>query len=214
MVPVAALVDDSLGLQAYMRIDALHRCCTKATTITGAAVTRRPGAHCERFYAAVKAMPAVAGVALTAVTLQNFRETMAENMNLQIFINVMFAGVIAFGVVYNSARVSLSERSASWRACACWASRAARSRSSCSASWPCSPLAGAAGRRGHRLRARRSSSCWRFNNEMYRLSFVVAAGDDRVGVSDRHRAPRFISGLVVRRRLDRLDLVGVLKTRE
>ena len=36
---------------------------------------------------------------------------MAENMNLTIFINVIFAGIIAFGVVYNSARVSLSERS-------------------------------------------------------------------------------------------------------
>ena len=38
---------------------------------------------------------------------------MAQNMNLQIFLNVMFAGVIAFGVVYNSARVSLSDRA--WR---------------------------------------------------------------------------------------------------
>ena len=36
---------------------------------------------------------------------------MAENMNLQIFFNVIFAGIIAFGVVYNAARVSLSERS-------------------------------------------------------------------------------------------------------
>ena len=44
------------------------------------------------------------------------------------FINLIFAGVIAFGVVYNSARVSLSERCASWRACACSASRARRSR--------------------------------------------------------------------------------------
>ena len=36
---------------------------------------------------------------------------MAANMKLTIFINVLFAGVIAFGVVYNTARVSLSERS-------------------------------------------------------------------------------------------------------
>ena len=64
-----------------------------------------------RFYRDVKAMPAVAGVALREMTLKNFRETMAETMNLQIFFNVLFAGVIAFGVVYNSARVSLSERS-------------------------------------------------------------------------------------------------------
>ena len=77
--------------------------------ITGAAVTLDPAAI-GRFYAAVKTLPAIAGVALTAVTLQNFRDTMAENMYLQIFLNVMFAGIIAFGVVYNSARVSLSER--------------------------------------------------------------------------------------------------------
>src|SRR6187401_3099182 len=65
----------------------------------------------DRFNIAVKTMPAVAGVALREVTLRNSRETMAETMNLQIFLNVLFSGVIAFGVVYNSARVSLSERS-------------------------------------------------------------------------------------------------------
>ena len=49
---------------------------------------------------------------------------------------------------------------------------------------------------------------------MYRLSFTARAGDHRLVVSDRDRAPSLISGLIVRRRLDRLDLVGVLKTRE
>lgn len=49
-------------------------------------------------------------VSLRHVVLKNFRDTMPQHMNLQIFLNVMFAGVIAFGVVYNSARVSLSER--------------------------------------------------------------------------------------------------------
>ena len=108
-VPVVTLVDDSVGLQAYMRIDALRAMLHEGGVITGAAVTLDPAAI-GRFYTAVKALPAIAGVALTAVTLQNFRETMAENMYLQIFLNVMFAGIIAFGVVYNSARVSLSER--------------------------------------------------------------------------------------------------------
>jgi len=32
-------------------------------------------------------------------------------MSLSIFLNLIFAGIIAFGVVYNAARVSLSERS-------------------------------------------------------------------------------------------------------
>src|SRR6476661_7075121 len=93
-----------------MRIDALRAMLREGDVITGASVTLDPDAT-GRFYAAVKAQPAIAGVSLTAVTLQNFRDTMAENMYLQIFLNVMFAGVIAFGVVYNSARVSLSERS-------------------------------------------------------------------------------------------------------
>ena len=61
-------------------------------------------------YSLSSALPAIAGVALRDVMLQNFRETMAASMNLQIFFNVLFAGIIAFGVVYNSARVSLSER--------------------------------------------------------------------------------------------------------
>ena len=34
-----------------------------------------------------------------------------------------------------------------------------------------------------------------FNNEVYRLSFVVVAGDDRVVVSGRHRGGRVVSGL-------------------
>ena len=109
VVAVVALVDDSLGLQAYMRMDALHRLMGEGDAISSAALTVDPAAL-DRFYLDVKAMPAVAGVALTALTLQNFRETMAENMNLTIFINVIFAAIIAFGVVYNSARVSLSER--------------------------------------------------------------------------------------------------------
>ena len=56
-------------------------------------------------------MPAVAGAGFKRAVLQSFRDTMAANMNLSILINLIFAGVIAFGVVYNAARVSLSERS-------------------------------------------------------------------------------------------------------
>ena len=92
-VPVAALVDDSMGLQAYMRhrrpaaADARRR-----TVITGAAVTLDPAAT-DRFYAdgegACRPSPAWR---CATVTLQNFRDTMAENMNLQIFFNVLFAG--------------------------------------------------------------------------------------------------------------------------
>src|SRR5262249_47591895 len=61
-VPVAQLVDDSMGLQAYMRLDALNRLVREGTTISGATMTVDP-AQRARFYQSVKAMPAVAGVA-------------------------------------------------------------------------------------------------------------------------------------------------------
>ena len=61
--------------------------------------------------AELKATPAVAGAGFKRAVLQSFRDVMAANMSLRIFINLIFASIIAFGVVYNAARVSLSERS-------------------------------------------------------------------------------------------------------
>jgi putative ABC transport system permease protein len=137
---------------------------------------------------------------------------MAQNMNLQIFLNVMFAGVIAFGVVYNSARVSLSERErelASLRVLGF--TRAEISLILLGelaivtvAALPVGALIGC---------GLGTLIMLIFNNEVYRLSFTVSAAT---------LAWSFLiiiiaaigSGLAVRRRLDRLDLVGVLKTRE
>ncbi|MGE4057145.1 MAG: FtsX-like permease family protein, partial [Vicinamibacterales bacterium] len=85
-VPVAALIDDAMGLQAFMHIDALHRLMREGDVVTGAVVTI-DSAQIERFYRDVKAMPVIAGVGLREVMLQNFRETMAETMNLSIFLN-------------------------------------------------------------------------------------------------------------------------------
>lgn len=210
-VPVVSLVDDSVGLQAYMRIEALRAMLHEGGVITGAAVTLDPAAI-GRFYTAVKALPAVAGVALTAVTLKNFRDTMAENMYLQIFLNVMFAGIIAFGVVYNSARVSLSERErelASLRVLGFTRGEISLILLGELAvltllALPVGALIGYV--LGHVIMTA-------FNNEVYRLSFVASpptiAWSFLVVI-----AAALVSGLLVRRRLDHLDLVAVLKTRE
>jgi putative ABC transport system permease protein len=179
--------------------------------ITGASVTLDPAAI-DRFYTAVKDLPAIAGVALTAVTLRNFRETMAENMYLQIFLNVMFAGIIAFGVVYNSARVSLSERErelASLRVLGF--TRGEISLILLGELAVLTVVALPAGAViGYVLGAIIMTA---FNNEVYRLSFVASPATIAwsflvvIGAA-------VVSGLLVRRRLDRLDLVAVLKTRE
>jgi putative ABC transport system permease protein len=210
-VEVSALVDDSLGLQAYMQLGALRRLLREGDAITGAALTVDPAAL-ERFYADVKTMPAVAGVALREMTIRNFRETMAETMNLSIFFNVLFAAVIAFGVVYNAARVSLSERSrelASLRVLGF--TRAEISLILLGELALLTVLALPVGGVIGYLLGRLIMSG--FNNEIYRLSFVVApatiAWSFLIVIS-----AAFISGLLVRRKLDRLDLIGVLKTRE
>jgi putative ABC transport system permease protein len=52
-----------------------------------------------------------------------------------------------------------------------------------------------------------------FNNEIYRLSFTVSAATIAWSFLI-VIAAALLSGLVVRRRLDHLDLVAVLKTRE
>jgi putative ABC transport system permease protein len=210
-LPVAGLVDDSLGLQAYMRLDAVHSLLREGETITGAALTLDP-AETEHFYRDVKMMPAIAGVALREMSLQNFRETMAENMNLTIFINVIFAGIIAFGVVYNSARVSLSERSrelASLRVLGF--TRAEISLILLGELALLTVLALPVGALiGYLFGLMIMSG---FNNEIYRLSYRVSASSAAWSFLT-IIAAAILSGLVVRRKLDRLDLVGVLKTRE
>lgn len=166
----------------------------------------------ETFYSTVKVMPAVAGVSLREMLVRNFRETLAETMNLQIFFNIMFSAVIAFGVVYNSARVSLSERShelASLRVLGF--TRAEISLILLGELATLTLVALPVGALiGYLLGQLIMSG---FNNEMYRLSFVVSpstiAWAFLVVI-----AAAGLSGLIVRRRLDQLDLVAVLKRRE
>jgi putative ABC transport system permease protein len=208
---VAALIDDTLGLQAYMRLDAVTRMMREGGSVSGAAVTVDPAAL-QKFYSEVKLMPAVAGVALRELTLQNFRETMAENMNISIFVNVAFAAIIAFGVVYNSARVSLSERSrelASLRVLGF--TRAEISLILLGELAVITLLALPVGALlGYVLG---QLIMLGFNNEIYRLSFVVAPATVAWAFLIVIAAAS-VSGLLVRRRLDHLDLVAVLKTRE
>jgi putative ABC transport system permease protein len=210
-VTVAGMVDDTLGLQAYMQLDALHRLLGEADVVSGAALTIDE-AQRGRFYAAVKTMPAIAGVAMRDEALQNFRDTMAEHMNLSIFINVLFAVVIAFGVVYNSARVSLSERSrelASLRVLGF--TRAEISlillAEIAILTIVALPIGVGIGYLFGQLIMRE------FTNEVYRLSFVVAPATIAWAWLT-VIAATVLSGLLVRRRLDQLDLIAVLKTPE
>ncbi len=210
-IPVATLVDDSMGLQAYMDIGTLRRLLHEGGTLSGAAMMV-DGGQVDALNARVKLLPAVAGVALRAATLRNFRETMAEHMNLMIFFNVFFAGVIAFGVVYNSARVSLSERSrelASLRVLGF-----TRGEIALILLGELAILAGVSLPLGALIGYGLGQFIMTiFTNEVYRLPFSVTPQTVAwtfltvIGAT-------MVSAAAVRRQLDRLDLVAVLKSRE
>ena len=98
---------------ARRRTWTLRRCsasCGKAPTMSGASLLVDKG-NPDELYRRIKATPAIAGVSSKRAAIDNFRNTIAQNMNVMIFFNVLFSSVIAFGVVYNAARISLSERS-------------------------------------------------------------------------------------------------------
>jgi putative ABC transport system permease protein len=146
------------------------------------------------------------------VVVQNFRDTLAKHTNLSLFMIVAFAGVIAFGVVYNAARVSLSERSrelASLRVLGF--TRAEISTILLGelavltmASLPVGMLIG---------KGLLALVVQTFQSELYRFPIVTSAQVTAVAALTVTFAA-LVSGLVVRRRLDRLDLVAVLKIRE
>ena len=210
-VRVAGLVDDMFGIAAYMEMSALHRLVREDATLSGAALLIDPLRE-DELSATLKRVPAVGAVASKRVVLENFKETMAENMGVMLTFNVLFAGVIAFGVVYNAARVSLSERSrelASLRVLGFTRGEISLVLLGELAILTLAALpAGAA--IGHSLTLLLVQS---FESEMYRFP-LVGSTRTMAWAALTVITASFLSGLVVRRRLDRLYLVGVLKLRE
>lgn len=210
-VVVEGLVDDTLGTSAFMEMSALHRLLREDALVSGAALVIDTAQE-RQLTSALKAVPAVAGVASKRVVLENFRQMMDENMGVMLTFNILFAGVIAFGVVYNAARVSLSERSrelASLRVLGF--TRAEISvilLGELAVLTMCALPFGAL--IGHWLTSLLVGS---IESEMFRFPLVFDLQAVAVSALTVTGASG-ISGLLVRRRLDHLDLVGVLKLRE
>ena len=208
---VAALVDEYMGTSVYMEISALQRLMREGPTVSGAVLLVDKGDP-DALYRRIKATPAVAGVGSKRAAIDNFRDTIAQNLNVMIFFNVLFSGVIAFGVVYNAARISLSERSrelASLRVLGF--TRAEISLILLGELGGILLVAVPAGMLlGYALAA---LVVMAFDTELFRLPLVVSARTFAFAAATTIAAA-LISGLVVRRQLDRLDLVAVLKTRE
>ena len=109
-LPLVGLAEDLAGLNAYLAMPAMNRLLGEGDFITGASFTVDSAKRVE-FLRALKAVPRVGWVAIKESLRKNFEQTTAASINLIQTIYLVFATVVAFGVVYNNARISLAERS-------------------------------------------------------------------------------------------------------
>ena len=107
---VAALANQFIGLSASMDINALNRLLREGNSVSGAYLTVDP-LYLHQIYKELIQAPRVAGTVVLKDEVKNFYESQAEAFLFFIFIATLLAGSIAFGVIYNSARIALSERS-------------------------------------------------------------------------------------------------------
>ena len=109
-VVVAGTVTDFTGLAAYMEIDALRTLLREGGTVSGAHLKVDP-ARWDDLLAAVKESPRIGNVAITREARTSFDKTTGQMMGTIQAIYFSFAVIVAFGVIYNGARIALSERS-------------------------------------------------------------------------------------------------------
>ncbi|MFZ1990974.1 MAG: FtsX-like permease family protein [Alphaproteobacteria bacterium] len=106
---VSAVVEEYIGSAAYMSRAAVNRLMDEGPVMSGALLRIRLD-DLDRFYKAVKDLPAVATVTLQSIALQMFRETIRTSQETIMVIYRIIGAAIAAGVVYNSVRIALSER--------------------------------------------------------------------------------------------------------
>lgn len=109
-IPVSGITQEFIGLGAFMNIYQLNKALDSTPKITGASLLVDQN-HSALLYKELKAIPAIIGLNITSVLRQIFEDIMAENLLKMVATNVMFASFISFGIIYNTARITISERS-------------------------------------------------------------------------------------------------------
>ncbi|HMO15487.1 MAG TPA: FtsX-like permease family protein [Pirellulaceae bacterium] len=210
-LPVAAIIREFSGTNAYMNLEALNRWMGEGPLASGVFV-KSDEAKRPEFYAKVKETPRIAGITDKTAMLQSFERTIAENLLVMRGFNILFAAVIAFGVVYNATRISLSEQSrdlATLRVIGF-------TRYEVSAillgelaiitavALPVGCLIGY---------VFAAVATLGLDTELYRIPLVISPQTYANAIATVIVAT-IVSGLIVRRKIDELDLVSVLKTKD
>lgn len=210
-VVITGFIDEMIGYSAYMDIHALHQVLAESPKLSGARLLVDPDQR-DTLYHHIKTLPKVAGATLRTSAYDIFNDTTAKMQLVSTGIMALFAAIIAVGVVYNSARVILAERSrelASLRVIGFTRTEvstillgelAAQIILAIPIGWAWGYGLAAA------LIAGLSSEMFRFPLIIQPKTYAFAA---LVILTS-----GFITAFVVRRKLDQLDLVAVLKTRE
>jgi putative ABC transport system permease protein len=210
-VPVVALVKLYLGVMGYMDVKALNRLMKEGDAVSGVYLTA-DAQYQEKLYRSFVNMPRVSGTIVRKNEIRNFYDVQAKGMLFFTFIATLMAGSISIGVVYNNARIALSERSRELSSLRVLG----YTRGEISyillgelglitlAAIPLGFLVGYA-LCGY-IAAVLQSDLFRIPLVIEMKTFALAAAVVLASAS--------ISGLIVRHKLDHLDLVEVLKTRE
>ena len=210
-VTVNGLIDDFMGLGAYMDITALNRLMREGDVISGVKLTT-DGTRTSALFRALRDRPVVGSVISKKTAIDNLKKMIDEHLMVSITVNVLFAAIIAFGIIYNSARISLSERAhelASLRVLGL--TRAEISYillgELAVLTLVSLPIGFAL---GHWITA---AALQNLNSELMRFPLRVSSSIYALAASAIVVAAT-VSALLVRERLDKLDLVQVLKTRQ
>ena len=210
-VPVAAVSRDIIGSSATMRLDALRALLGEGGTLSGAYLTL-DARQAPAVYRRLKRTPAVSGVVVRESVVRGFEETIAESFWISISMMVAFACIIAAGIVYNGARVALSERGrelASLRVLGFFRGEVTRLLLGEQALLTLIGLPGGL-LLGYALAW---LVAYRFESDLFRIPLVIRPTTIAYSLAVVLGAA-LLSALAVRRRIHRLDLIAVLKTRE
>jgi putative ABC transport system permease protein len=210
-VPVAAVYESYFGMAAYIELGELCRLLGEGSAANGARIALDPLAE-PALHARLKETPAVAALGLRREMLRSFEETAKESFAIMSFFTYSFALVIALGVVYNNARIILSERARELASLRVLGYR--RREISSILLGEIGLLTVLALPVGLALGVGLASLLLgSMDSELYRLPIVIETSTFASAILT-ILAGSAVAGLWVRRHLDRLDLVAALKSRE
>lgn len=210
-VPVVALRDDIAGLNAYMSIEAVNRMLREGPKVSGAMMTVDP-LMLPSLYRELKEMPQVSSVSIRDAAVESFKNTAGQNMMHMRTINLTFSIIIALGVVYNGARISLSERSRELATLRVMGFTRREISTILLGEIGTIMLLG--------LPFGLVMGYWFawiltlfLDQEVFRFPFVIERSTYGLAVAT-VLAASIVSAMIVRRKLDELDLIAVLKSKE